>query len=284
VVRRDFDYVPTQAQRRTDISGKKIVLVTDARPHQTNLIRMTEQFMASFSSDIESVNLHELDIKGGCLGCLRCGYDNQCAYIGKDEYIDFYNSKLKPADIIIFAGTVQDRHLSSRWKVFFDRSYFNTNTPSLREKQFGFIISGPFGQIPNLLQFFDAYVQFQRSNLVGFVTDEFGDSAEIDRLLQNLAKRLVRFSSRGYVKPLTFIGVGGAKVIQNAIWDTRIVFQADHKAYKELGLYELASEDIKTRLVNGVLTLLLKTQGFRKEFRSRMREEMIKPYHKVLQT
>jgi hypothetical protein len=137
-------------------------------------------------------------------------------------------------------------------------------------------------QIPNLHQFLDAYVQFQRSNLAGFVTDEFGDSAEIDRLLQNLAERLVQFSARGYVKPPTFLGVGGDKVIQNAIWNARIVFQADYKAYRELGLYD-SSEGIKTRLTNGMLTLLLKTRGFRKEFRARMKDEMLKPYQKISQ-
>ena len=284
MVRRSFDYVPAQAQGQIDASRKKIVMVTDAQPHQTNLVRMAERFGASFSQDVETINLHELDVKGGCLGCLRCGYDNQCAYLGKDEYVDFYNTKLKPADILVFAGAIKDRHLSSRWKMFFDRSYFNTNTPSLRGKQFGFIISGPLGQIPNLRQFFEAYVQFQQSNVVGFVTDEFGDSLEIDRLLQNLAERLVRFSDDSYVKPSTFLGVGGAKIIRDAVRDARIVFQADHRAYKELGMYDSPPQDVKMRVMNGIVPLLFRMQGFRREFRARMKDEMLKPYQKVLQS
>ena len=190
----------------------------------------------------------------------------------------------KSADILVFTGTIKDRHLSSMWKMFFDRSYFNTNTPSLRGKQFGFIISGPLGQIPNLCQFFEAYVQFQQSNVVGFVTDEFGDSFEIDRLLQNLAERLVRFSDGGYIKPPTFLGIGGARILQDAIWNARVVFQADHRAYKELGMYDSPPQDLKMRVMNRIVPLLLKMQGFRREFRSRMKDEMLKPYQKVLQT
>lgn len=283
-VRRSFDYAPAQAQEQIDARRTRIVMVTDAQPHETNLVRMTERFGALFSQDIETINLYELDIKGGCLGCLRCGYDNQCAYLGQDEYIDFYNTKLKPADILVFAGTINDRHLSSRWKMFFDRSYFNTNTPSLRAKQFGFIISGPLSQIPSLRQFCEAYVQFQQSNVVGFVTDEFGDSFEIDHLLQNLAERLVRFSDDGYVKPSTFLGVGAAKILRDAIWDARIVFQADHRAYKELGMYDSPPQDLRMRVMNGIVPLLLKMQGFRREFTSRMKDEMLKPYQTVLQT
>jgi multimeric flavodoxin WrbA len=130
---REFDYMAGQAERRVDVGQKRIALVTDVEPGQANLAGMVERFRAYFppEPEVAAINLHALDIKGGCQGCLRCGYDNQCAYVGKDEYIDFYNNTLKTADIIVFAGAVKARFLSARWKTFFDRSYFNTNTPSL---------------------------------------------------------------------------------------------------------------------------------------------------------
>lgn len=250
LVSRDFEYIPAPAQGQIDANGKKIVLVTDAKPHQANLLGMIERFRVAFSQDIDIVNLHELDIKGSCLHCLKCAPDNQCAYLGKDEYVDFYNAKLKPADIIIFAGGIKDRHLASTWHTFFGRSYFNTNSPSLIGKQFGFIIAGPLGQVPNLRQSLDNYVQFQRSNLAGLVTDEFGDSVEIDRLLQNLAERLVRFSASGYIKPPTFFGVAGAKLIRDVIWNSSAIFKADHRVHKELQLYDFPQKDLKARITN----------------------------------
>jgi multimeric flavodoxin WrbA len=98
------------------------------------------------------IDLHDVNIKGGCLGCLRCGFNNECAYTGKDGYIDFYNGKLKTAGIIMFAGSIRDRYLSSNWKLFFNRSFFNAHTPSLVGKQFGFIVCRPLSQVPNLRQ------------------------------------------------------------------------------------------------------------------------------------
>jgi len=132
--------------------------VADIESHHKNLIRMIERFKASFSTEIETINLRDLHIKGSCLGCIHCGYDNQCVYEGKDDYIDFYNKKVKAADILVLAGTIKDRYLSARCKMFFDRSFFNGHKPSLAGKQVGFIISGPLSQIPNLKQVLEAYV------------------------------------------------------------------------------------------------------------------------------
>ena len=51
--------------------------------------------------------MRDLDIKGSCLGCLQCGYDNQCVYQDKDGYIDFYNTKLETA------ASLMDRSVGS---------------------------------------------------------------------------------------------------------------------------------------------------------------------------
>jgi len=283
VVPRDFAYIAGQTQNPVSLNSKKIVLVTDAQPHQTNLIRMIERFRSAFSQEINTINLHDVDIKGSCLGCLKCGYDYQCAYTGKDGFIDFYNAELKTADIIIFAGAIQDRYLSSRWKTFFDRSFFNTHTPSLMEKQFGFIISGPLSQNGNLREILEAWVELQHSHLAGFVTDEYGDSVDVDGLLQSLAERVVWFAERDYVRPRTFLGVGGLKVFRDDIWGRlRPVFQADHRAYKRLGVYDFPQRDIGTRILNALMSLLLKIPGFRKGFESQIKQGMIRPYRKVL--
>jgi multimeric flavodoxin WrbA len=68
---------------------------------------------------------------------------------------------LKKADVIVFAGAIQDRYLSSRWKMFFDRSFFNNHSPYLVDKQIAFVISGPLGQISNLRQILEEYVELQ---------------------------------------------------------------------------------------------------------------------------
>ena len=281
---RNFDYNPGDVKNKADVGNKKILIVADIESHHKNLVKMIEKFKVSFSAEIETINLRDLHIKGSCLGCIHCGYDNQCVYEGKDDYIDFYNKKVKAADILVWAGTIKDRYLSARCKMFFDRSFFNGHKPSLAGKQVGFIISGPLSQIPNLTQVLEAYIEIQHANSGGFVTDEYGDSAEIDSLLQCLTNRLVQFADNNYFKPPTFLGVGGTKIFRDEIWGRlRFPFRADYVAYKKLGTFDFPQKKYKMRLRNAIMLLLSKLPAFRKEVNKRMKKEMIKPLQKVLE-
>ena len=282
---RKFDYIPGNSEKKIDDKGKKIVILTDSEGDQTSLVRMIDRFKRSFSDPVEMINLYNLDIKGGCLGCIRCGHENICIYQDKDGFVEFYNSKLKTADVLIFAGTIKDRYLSSKWKQFFDRGFFNTHTPSLIGKQIGFIISGPLSQIPNLRQILEAYTEWQQANLVDVITDEHGDSAEIDALLQNLAERLIQLAGEGYIKPSTFLGVGAMKIFRDDVWGRlRFPFQADHRFYKKHGIYDFPQKDYKARITNRILILLTKIPSMKKEiYTHRIKAEMIKPFQKILE-
>lgn len=285
LTRREWEYTPGPGPQTVDVSGKRVVILTDALPDEVNLTRMIERFKAAFaaSAEVEVINLRKLDIKRGCLGCLQCGYNYECAYTDKDEYINTYNEKLKTADLLIFAGTIHDRYLSARWKLFFDRSFFNTHTPSLVGKQFGIIISGPLSQVPNLRQILRAYPEWQQSNLVGFVTDEFGDATYVDGLLQSLAERMAYFAANDYAQPPSFLGVGGMKIFRDDVWGRlRAVFQADHRAYKRMGVYDFPQKDLRVRLLNTVATPLFRIRRIREAFTSRIKEGMIQPYQRVL--
>lgn len=282
---RTFDYIPEGSEKKIDTLGKKIIILTDSEEHQENLVKMIDKLRRSFSDYVEVINLNHVDIKGGCLGCIRCGHDNICVYQDKDEFIEFYNTKVKTADALIYAGAIKDRYLSSKWKQFFDRAFFNTHTPSLMGKQIGFIISGPLSQIPNLRQILEAYTEWQQANLVDFITDEYQDSAEIDGLIQSFAERLIRFADERYIKPPTFLGVGGMRILRDDVWGRlRFPFQADHRFYKKHGIYDFPQKDYKARITNRILILLTKIPSMRKEiYTHRMKAEMIKPFQKILE-
>jgi hypothetical protein len=281
----ELNYTPGDVGSKVDIGSKKVVIVTDSEGGQANLGRMIERFTRSFSNEVEVINLHDVDIKGGCLGCIQCGYDNTCSYGDKDGYMEFYNTKIKTADVLVLAGTIKDRYLSSRWKMFFDRSFFNGHTPTWTGKQVGIIISGPLSQIPNLRQILEAWVQIEQASLVDFITDEYDDSAQIDALLQNLAERVVKFADENYIKPETFLGVGGRKIFRDDIWGRlRFPFQADHKFYGKHGIYDFPQKDRKARIANMMLILLTKIPKMRKEiYNKRMKAEIIKPFQKVVE-
>lgn len=285
VITRKFEYISRYAEIKTDTEDKKVIILTDSEDGQTNLSRMIEKLHQCFTGDVEVINLYDINIKGGCRGCLQCGFENICDYADKDEFMEFYNTKLKTADVIIFAGTIKDRYLSSRWKLFFDRSFFYCHSPSLVGKQIGFIISGPFNQIPNLRQILEGWTEWQQSHLVDFITDESGNSAEIDASLESLSMRLIHFANKKYVKPPTFLGVGGMKIFRDNIWGRlRYVFQADHAYYNKHGIYDFPQKDLKTRLQNGILMSLTKIPVVRKEFyNKRMKAGMIKPLQKILE-
>jgi multimeric flavodoxin WrbA len=279
---RAADYLPGPGRQPVDTGGKRVVIVTDAEPHQHNLLRMVQRLRASLAGDVVTVNLRDLVIKGGCLGCLACGYGNHCAYEGKDGFTDFYRDQLMPADVIVFCGSLRDRYLSALWKTFFDRHFFMNHVPLLMGKQFAFLISGPLSQLPNLRQLMELFAQHQRSNLVGFVTDEDGDSASLDALLDGLAERLVRFSDMSYSQPPTFLGVGGRKLFRDAVYGRRrIAFMADHRAYRRLGFYDFPQKDYPTRIANAIVGTLMLSPRFRAGLKSQIKGRMIAPYQKL---
>jgi multimeric flavodoxin WrbA len=284
LIHSSFRYVPGDAMNIIAVSDRKIKVLTDSKDTGSNLGQMIYRFTGTFSSEIEVIDLNEIDIKGGCLGCIHCGYDNRCSYSEKDNYIEFFNTKVKNADILIFAGSIRDRYLSSIWKLFFDRSFFNNHIPVMNEKQIGFLISGPLSQIPNLKQALEGLYEVLGGSIADFITDESGDSAEIDALLQSLAERLVRYSNDAYTKPHSFLGVGGRKVIRDEIYGRlRFPFRADHLYFKKHGLCDYPHKNYKSRIKNSIVTLMCRSPLMRKEiYKKRLKTGLIKPLQKVL--
>jgi len=283
VLAQGFRYEPGGPGARADVPGKKILVITDAEDAASNLARMTFRLLGAIRGDVTLVNLHEIRIRGGCVGCLQCGLDNECVYRDKDEIRETYE-RLKAADVLILAGTIRDRYLSSRWKLFFDRGFYMNHVPIFRDKQVVWLVSGPLAQLANLRQILEGYMDCQRANLVGMVTDECADSPRLDRLLDCLAARLAASAAVGYLAPDTFLGVAGRKIFRDEVWgNLRMVFQADHRYYRSHGLYDFPRRGLKTRVVQGSMMLLTRIPSFRREFRGRLKDRMVRPFQKVLE-
>lgn len=281
---RDFVYKPGKVEKQVSLQNQKMILVSDVTSDDQNLNNMIKRFQDSFSDNTRHINLHDLKIKGSCLGCLHCGYDFECNYDGKDDYREFWENELETADIIVLAGTIHDRYLSSLWKCFFDRRFFHTHTPRLMGKQVLFLISGPLSRIPNLRMILEAYMELEMTNVVGFVSDEFGESSDIDELISNHAEIVVRYALEKYVKPETFLGVAARKLFRDEVYSRlRMVFQADYREYKKLGLFDFPQKKIKIRLLNAASWSLLKIPFVRRKFQGFMKQGMIMSHQKVLQ-
>jgi len=117
---------------------------------------------------------------------------------------------------------------------------------------------------------------------VGFVTDEYGDSAEIDALLHDLARRLIKFAQINLIKPQTFLGVGGFKIFRDDVYGrNRFVFLADHKWYEEHGVYDSFPQNDKRAIeMNKKLIPLIQIDKIRNKMDFRV--EFLKPFKKVI--
>ncbi len=273
-----FKYKPGRTTADIDTSGRSLLIIHDVQQPSGNTAAMVQSFAGNFSGPVDLVSLDDINIAGGCLGCCRCGIDNICDYEGKDGYIDFYRTKVARTDILVFAGAVHDRYLSSTWKMFFDRSFFNTHIPVLKNKQVLFLVSGPVSEIPNLREIFAGYTETQEGNLAGIISDESADSRTLDRLLREAAINTISLAEKNYRSPVTFLGTGGRKIFRDEVYGMlRFVFQADHRYYKRNGYYDFPQRDFKTRRMNFIMMLLTKIPAFKKKFRKILKSEMVKP-------
>lgn len=276
----DLTYAPQTPLRVSPLGGRKAVIVTDDDGRSPNLVAMTDRLARAFSGAVEVVNLHQVDIRGGCLGCIHCGYDNVCAYT--DGFADFFQTKLVPADIVVLAGAVRDRALSSKWKQFFDRSFFKGHVPSLSGKQVGFLVAGPLAQLPHLRQALAGWADTWEYH-AHFLTDEVATSGELDALVDALADRLVRCAEAAYVPPHTFLGVGGRKLFRDALYGPlRVPFRADIRYYDAHGGFDFPQGDYRTRLANALLVPLTWFAPLRRWLYAHVNRKLVEPFAPVL--
>ncbi len=277
----NFTYKPSlnSVKIKTD---KKILILTDEYDKHSNTGKMIDRFLTSFETTPELIDLKNIKIKGACLGCMRCGYDYQCHY--NDEFRDFYNNRVRKADVLVFAGSMKGRYLSSTWKTFFDRAYFWNHTPSLVGKQIAYLISGPISQNSNLIQILEASVTArQMANLVDIVSDESFNSAEIDATIRGLAEKVVYYSDKEFVKPHNFLGVGGHKIFRDDVWGRiRGIWQADHRYYKKHGLYDFPQKRTGMRIMNFFLLLVCKVPYIRKKYYANIKKFPALRYGKMI--
>ncbi|WP_054749875.1 NAD(P)H-dependent oxidoreductase [Ruminiclostridium josui] len=245
-------------------SGKKILLLTDCPEADSNLGKMVSRLSNAFTESVEVIDVNRMDIKGGCLGCVHCGFDNQCVYADTDDIFTVYNKKIREADIIILCLRIVDRYFSSRWKMFFDRKFLNTHQPQMINKQVGYIVSGPLSQLPQLREIIRFQTEIDRANLAGIVTDEHEKSEDIDSLIDDFAKRIVFYANQKYRRPYTFLVEGSGKICNDLVWGKwRFIYRGDHRFYKAHEMYGYGKSKRKTSrsILNFLLTMLCRIPG-----------------------
>ena len=274
-----FPYHPAGIPMPLDTGGKQAVIVTDAAAG-SNLEKMVTRLSSCFGRSASVVPVDEAKMKGGCLGCCRCAFENRCVY--EDGFADFWKNEVLAADIIIFAGTLKDRSFSAAFKQVLDRSFFLGHVPQMAGKQVVFLLQGPYASCETLRQIVSVYPAAQSGNLAGVVTDEDENSFAIDERIDALAKRCIRLSQSGYVAPAGFPVVAGQKIFRDEIWaEMRAIFRADDAYYRKHGLYDFPQNDYPRRIRTLFLSLVLLLPQARRSAEREMKKHMIESFAPV---
>ncbi len=274
-------YWPGAVAEKPIAGDKRIVVINDAEPGDHSLHNMIDVLQRSVSHPVDVLDLRDLRMDGGCLGCMSCADDGVCGY--KDAYAATFDERVAPADVVIYAGAVRDRFFSARMKMFIDRYFRNGHRPLPKRQMVGYLVSGPLGQLPTMNEVLEANVQIAHGQRLGTVTDEADDSAVTTARLQSMAHEVDTWLEEPWFLPATFLGVGGLKIFRDLVYEHKGVMSADHRFYRDNGLYDFPQRNLKKRLIMGLM-LLFKRIPFMKKFVKKMiRQGMARKNQALLQ-
>ena len=276
-------YTPAASVKGVDTGNLKIHIVADEKNTGSKISHMVEKLSASFGENVKITSLDDIGMKGGCTGCCRCAFENKCIY--NDGFCDWFRDELLASDIIIFAGSVRDRFISSGFKQLMDRSFFLGHTPKMKGKTMGFMVSGNLRDNRILQEFFTVFTECGGMGFGKAISDECSSSEELDEIIDSFVQELLNYAQNSYIRPPTFYAVGGHKIFRDMIWGgMRPIFRADHRYYKKNKLYDFPQYDLRMRLERMFLWFLLGIPQVRRAVLPRMREHMVEPLDKVLES
>ena len=264
-------YVSTvEACKKQD--GFDVVIVGDLREGDESLRALIKDFGAAFPYRTRFVNLADFAFKGGCLGCLNCATAGKCVY--RDGFDAFLREKIQSADAIVYAFTLRDHSMGSRFKMYDDRQFCNGHRTVAEGKPFAYLVNGDLRGEENLRTVLKARADVGHSFLAGFASDA--------ESIRDVSLRLAYALEHGYNPPRSFYGVGGMKIFRDLVWLMRGMMREDHLYYKAHGLYDFPQRRWPRMLGMSVLGALLRSPRVRRMIGDRMNEGMLAPYKKIL--
>ncbi len=252
--------------------GFDTVIVADLKDDDGTLRDMIKDFDAVFPYRTRFINLGDFSFKGGCLGCLNCAVTGSCVY--KDGFTQLLREQILSADAIVYAFTLSNHSMGSRFKMYDDRQFCNGHRTVSEGMPIGYICRGDISGEENLKTVISARAQVSRGFLAGIATDACG--------IDNMAKRLSFALKKGYAPPRAFYGVGGLKIFRDLIWLMRGMMPADHKFYKAHGMYDFPQRQHGKMLLLCILGSLMRKPGIRRHFGKHFNEGMLAPYRKEI--
>ncbi len=271
-------YLPVQAtlvEKQNEKQDKDVVIITDNKNAESNLNIMIQRFCAVLPYKTRVVNIADYPFSGGCIGCFRCAVNEKCVY--KDGFDSFLRDNIQKADAIVYAFTVSDHSMGSRFKMYDDRNFCNGHRTVTVGMPVGYLVSGAYSLENNLQTVVEARCETGGNFLSCVATDEFDTDLQVD----NLAKSLTFALETGHRAPRNFWGVGGMKIFRDLIYQMRGMMRADHKFYKKQGIYDFPQKKRLYSLKMYLVGALLANEKLMAKAGGKMTEGMLAPYKKM---
>ena len=266
------------AERLNIPAPKRIVIVADFTYSPEGRLRaMCERLKNRLPCETEIINLQDFPFQGGCLGCFHCASDGQCVY--KDGFDSWLREHIQSADGTVYAYTIRDHSMGSRFKLFDDRQFCNGHRTVTMGKPVGYLVDGCLDAEPNLRMLMEARAEVGGNTLAGIACDQQDPDREIDQLAGTLCYAV----TENFQRPKNFYGVGGMKIFRDLIWQMQGLMREDHRFYRKHGFYDFPQKKRGAVLGMYLVGGMMKNKKLSKKLGSRMTEGMTLPYRKVLE-
>lgn len=259
------------------VKGKDVVIVTNHAPYDENLANMIADFRAALPFESRIVNLREFPFAGGCLGCFGCAITGKCVY--KDGFDDFLRTEIQSADAFVYAFSISDHYTHSSFKCYDDRQFCNGHRTVTHGTPIAYLISGDYQYESNLRMIVEGRSEVGGNYLCGVATDEGNTAADIQALADSLVFALEKKLSR----PANFYGVGGMKIFRDLIYVMQGMMKADHRFYKEHGIYDFPQKQKKRILQMKLVGAMMAVPSVQRKLKGQMGQYIIGPYEKVIE-
>lgn len=256
--------------------AKEVVIVADLKPEDKQLSDMISYFQTNLSIKSKIVNIREYPLKGGCIGCFNCATNGICIY--KDGFDSFLRNEIQRASAIIYAFSIKDHSMGSRFKMYDDRQFCNGHRTVTMGMPVGYLISGNYSQEQNLQMILEGRAQVGGNILTGIATDEYHPKKTIDDMIACLEYALEHKNTQ----PQNFYGIGGMKIFRDLIYQMQGMMKADYKFFKSHGQFDFPQKRKGTIIGMYLVGAMLSNPKLKSKIGNQMNDGMIMSHRKVI--
>ena len=270
-------HMPVDVPSSIEKTDGDVVIIASFKEDDKQLADMIARFQAKLSIKSRVVNIEEYPFKGGCIGCFNCATDGICIY--KDGFDSFLRDDIQKAQAIIYAFTIKDHSMGTRFKMYDDRQFCNGHRTVTMGMPIGYLISGNYSEEQNLQMILEGRAQVGGNILAGIATDEFAPNETIDKMVASLEYALEYKNTQ----PQNFYGIGGMKIFRDLIYQMQGMMKADYKFFKAHGQFDFPQKKKGTILGMYLVGAMLSNKKLKAKLGNNMNEGMVMPYRKVIE-